>query len=83
MSYQGTILPYETDAAPRAARPVAVSGARPHSLLGAIKALLVRWAEAESRRRTARAMLALPDHLLRDIDVSRADLRLEARRVSR
>lgn len=83
MSFQATVLPHEPVAAPLAALPVAASGTRPRGLLGAIRAVLARLVDADKRYRDARHMHALPDHILRDIGMTRGDLRLESRRVTR
>lgn len=52
-------------------------------LRGGMEALLRRWAAAEDRRRNARRMSDLPDHLLHDIGVTRDEMLRELRRARR
>jgi uncharacterized protein YjiS (DUF1127 family) len=75
-------MPTETWTTP-AARSAAAPAPRLRFPLRALRALLDRWAEAERERRNLQALLSLPDHLMKDVGVTRGDLRLALRRARR
>ena len=83
MSYERRILPASADGAPVAPRAANVSIAVPalaprprrRGFPGIFTSLVESWAAAWTHRRDAELLRSMPDYLLRDIGLTRDDVR--------